>query len=60
MFSVSLYLLPSVHVLLKVPHSHDTFQADGLAAHDANLTVEERLTHHQHLGVEREMERERG
>lgn len=48
-FLVCLYLFTSVHVLFKIPHSHDAFQAECPAAHKTNLTVEEGLPHHQHL-----------
>lgn len=44
-----LYLFTSVHVFLKIPYSHDAFQAECPAAHKANLTIEEGLPHHQHL-----------
>lgn len=44
-----LYLFTSVHVFLKIPHSHDAFQAKCPATHKANLTIEEGLPHHKHL-----------
>lgn len=38
-----------MHVFLKVPYSHDAFQAKGPATHEPKLAIKERLPHHQHL-----------